>query len=67
MWRYCELTKGGSVMPYKYTGYKSSYDFPFSRGLFTCTKCGKEEILPANYCSHCGKELEEYQKKGVKQ
>lgn len=51
----------------KSTGYKTKYDFPNVYGTFSCTKCSKKETLPANYCTKCGKELEEYQKKGLKQ
>jgi DNA-directed RNA polymerase subunit RPC12/RpoP len=48
-----------------FTGYKSKYDYPKINGLYTCTKCGEEKKLPANYCTNCGKELEEHQKRGV--
>lgn len=46
------------------TGYKSKYDHPNVCGDFICIKCQKEGKLPANYCSNCGKELEDHQKKG---
>jgi predicted amidophosphoribosyltransferase len=50
----------------KFTGYKNKYDYPNVIGLFICSKCTKEGKLPANYCTNCGKELEEYQKQGFK-
>jgi predicted amidophosphoribosyltransferase len=48
-----------------FTGYKSKYDYPDTNGLYTCTKCWEKKKLPANYCTNCGKELEEYQKRGL--
>jgi DNA-directed RNA polymerase subunit RPC12/RpoP len=49
-----------------FTGYKSSYDFPNVMGEFVCSSCKREGKLPANYCMNCGKELEKYQKQGLK-
>jgi len=48
------------------TGYKSKYDHPNAFGKFLCIMCQKKSKLPANYCKNCGKELEEYQKKGLR-
>jgi uncharacterized OB-fold protein len=47
--------------------YKKIYDFPNVHGSIICTKCNRTSNLPANYCWKCGKELEEYQKRGLKQ
>jgi hypothetical protein len=48
------------------TGYKKTYDHPNATGKITCYKCNHEGELPANYCQYCGNELEEHQKRGLK-
>lgn len=48
------------------TAYKTSYDHPNVYGEYVCTGCQSEGNLPANYCMNCGKELEEHQKRGLK-
>lgn len=53
-------------MPKKKAFYKSSYDYPYVKGSYICSKCNKESKLPANYCCHCGTELEDYKKQGLK-
>lgn len=54
-------------MTRKSTTLKTRYDYPNAIGSITCTKCKRTSSLPANYCWKCGKELEEHQKRGIKQ
>ena len=46
--------------------YKKTLDFPNPKSdHFICSNCSKENNLPANYCSYCGKELEDWNKQGL--
>lgn len=45
--------------------YKKEFDYPESKGIYLCHTCGNTGELPVNYCQHCGKELNEANKKGL--